>query len=423
MKIPLLLRAINAQLDRVLETCNRFLQYGRKIPIPRWGWHVIFWSILGWSTWGAFHKFFAPTPTLTPNPLSVYLVWSDQILLSIGSFLLIGYVVLPVYFYKKKYVQAITAFFLYWLISAGQTKILFNLIADHLGPAPRYVAARVELFNAHSWVGFFTESNLFWFNYAHNFSYVLTALLIKGIRDTARKEKKTAALEQEKLQLELTFLRSQINPHFLFNAFNSLYAMILSKNAEATRILEDLSDVMRYTLYETKSEFVALESELHFLAHYLRLEAIRLNDNVTLSSSIKGQTGFYGIPPMILVCFLENAFKHGIHSSVKRGYLNLSIEIDAQHDTLRMDLRNSKDVNSIKRKEGGIGIVNVRRRLDLLYQNNYSIAIDDTAQAYSVCLTMPIRILPLTEIDNRFHKGEPLDFPFQTQPQPTLIPS
>lgn len=421
MKIPLLLHHINVQSDRVLETGNRFFQSSRQIPLPRWGWHAIFWLIIGWSTWGAFSKYFAPTPTLTPNPLSLYLVWGDQILLSIGSFLLIGYVLLPRYFYKQKYVQAITAYVLYWLISAGQTKILFNLIADRLGPAPRYITTRLETFNAHSWVGFFTESNLFWFNWAHNFSYVLTALLIKGIRDTARKEKKTAALEQEKLQLELTFLRSQINPHFLFNAFNSLYAMILSKNAEATRILEDLSDVMRYTLYETKSEFVSLGSELHFVAHYLRLEAIRLNDNVTLSTSIKGQAGFYGIPPMILVCFLENAFKHGIHSSVKEGYLHLSIEIDAQNDNLCMDLRNSKGVDPVKRKEGGIGIANVRKRLDLLYRGSYSITINDTDKAYSVSLKMPMRILSLNEIDNQFHKDEPLDFPFQHQPQSSLV--
>lgn len=427
MKIPLLLRSVNAQLDLVLETCNRVLQSGVRIPIPRWGWHAIFWSILGWSTWGAFHKFFAPTPSLTPNPLVVYLVWSDQILLSIGSFLLIGYVVLPVYFYRKKYIQATFAFLLYWVISAGQTKLLFNLIADHFGPAPKYIASRVELFNAHSWVGFFTEPNLFWFNWAHNFAYVLTALLIKGIRDTTRKEKKTAALEQEKLQLELSFLRSQINPHFLFNTFNSLYSMILSKNTgKATRILEDLSDLMRYALYETRSEFVALESELHFMAHYLRLEGIRLNKNVTISTRLVGQAGTYGIPPMILVCFLENAFKHGVQNSIRESYLNLSITIDAQAETLRMDLSNSKGTDPLKRKEkeGGIGIINVRKRLDLLYGNNYSMRVDEDLQTYRVTLVMPMRRLSLEQTDNQFHKGETLDFPFQTQSistQPLLV--
>ena len=187
-------------------------------------------------------------------------------------------------------------------------------------------------------------------------------------------------LERRNLQSELSFLKSQINPHFLFNTLNSLYALTLKKSDKAPEIVLRLSEMMRYMLYESNEKKVNLEKEVTYVRNYLELERIRYGDKAEIIFDYSGESPEnYEIPPLLFITFLENAFKHGLSNSIARGYVHVSM-IVAEGD-IQFDIVNSKnqDPKDEHYYQGGIGLKNVTRRLELIYKedvDSYAVSLN-----------------------------------------------
>ncbi|NND07897.1 MAG: histidine kinase [Saprospiraceae bacterium] len=196
-------------------------------------------------------------------------------------------------------------------------------------------------------------------------------------------------LQTQTMQSELKFLRSQINPHFLFNTLNNLYALTLKKSDDAPEIVLKLSEMMRYMLYECNEKQVLLSKEVAYMKNYLDLERLRQHETIDLTFNLKGDISEQKIAPLLLIPFIENSFKHGPSSQINHGWVKIDLEVEGNR--LLFSVENSKGPSQprmIHRKSGGIGLVNVRRRLNLLYDDKYKLDISNQPNSYQISLVL-----------------------------------
>lgn len=195
--------------------------------------------------------------------------------------------------------------------------------------------------------------------------------------------------EKEKISNELSFLKAQINPHFFFNILHTIYALTDTNTAAAKDSLYTLSHMMRYVLYDTKNDSTTLESEIKFVEDYIKLMKLRLSDNVQVIFEKQQGIKNYTVAPMLVLPFIENAFKHGI-SSIHPSYV--FIEISERNNVLKIEVRNSlfEEASKDLEESNGIGIVNTKRRLDLLYPGKHTLLVeaDKFAKEYTAVLTL-----------------------------------
>ncbi len=196
-------------------------------------------------------------------------------------------------------------------------------------------------------------------------------------------------IEVEKNSAEVSYLRSQINPHFLFNTFNSIYALAIKENAERTANgMLKLSGMMRYVVSESSSEFVPLEKELSYINDFIELQKLRIDSGVNLEYALKGIPEGKRIAPLLLIPFIENAFKHGVNPDEDSS---IRILIDIGEDTLHLFVENNKvSIHHEKNERMGYGIENTRNRLSLLYPSNHTLVIVDTSKKYQVNLNLKL---------------------------------
>ncbi len=197
-------------------------------------------------------------------------------------------------------------------------------------------------------------------------------------------------LEAKQSQAELNLLKSQVNPHFLFNSLNSIYSLILSKSDIAADAVMKLSDLMRYLLESTKKRKVLVKLELEFLQNYIDLEIIRLGKKANVSSNFHGDISGKIISPLLLIPFIENCFKHGIGVNTKENMIEISIVLE--NDVLKLKTINNiapQRINPSARKSG-TGIDNVRKRLDLLYPGKHALDIKNNEKVFSIDLSIEI---------------------------------
>ncbi|MBQ5690271.1 MAG: histidine kinase [Alistipes sp.] len=193
-------------------------------------------------------------------------------------------------------------------------------------------------------------------------------------------------LQRQNIQAEMYYLKHQINPHFLMNTLNNIHAMIDIDTEAAKQIVLQLSDMMRYVVYETGGNVIALREDLRFIKNYIELMRIRYTDNVKVTYNYPQQLkGRVDVPPLIFIVFIENAFKHGV-SYNSDSYINVDIAVDGESVVGRFE--NSVNENSHKQRPG-IGLENVRKRLDLIYGSNYLLSIEENEKKYSVTLKIP----------------------------------
>jgi len=230
----------------------------------------------------------------------------------------------------------------------------------------------------------------FFYHTLYNLSIVLFYLAFASTLHLSKQwylqRERMRQVETEKLNTELEYLRAQINPHFLFNSINTIYFQIDKQNQTARNTLEKFSDMLRYQLYECTDPVVSIEKEIQYLKNYVALQSIRLNNNYKVSFHADPLTGF-SIPPLLLIPFIENAFKHV--SNHAAGQNEITIALSQASGFLHLKVANSKENIKPKNEAGGIGLKNVTRRLDLLYVKNYTLSIDDQAQTFSVDLKIP----------------------------------
>lgn len=207
---------------------------------------------------------------------------------------------------------------------------------------------------------------------------------------TLKIEKYKRALEVQNINIEKDFLKSQLNPHFLFNTLNNLYGLTKQKDEKASEIVLNLSDIMSYTLYYSESEKVPLQKELEFIENYFSIEKMRHMDDKNISLSIQeiGNTANIFIPPLLTFNLIENAFKHGLKSKTN-PFLNISILVS--EDKFIFNLKNDKSnlavtsfLTKSHSKYGGIGMANLEKRLKLLYPDKHILKVKNEIDRYSV---------------------------------------
>ncbi|MEP7263616.1 MAG: histidine kinase [Bacteroidota bacterium] len=198
-------------------------------------------------------------------------------------------------------------------------------------------------------------------------------------------------LQKEKLQLELNALKSQVNPHFLFNTLNNLYSLTLKNSEKSSEVVLKLSDIMRYVLYQSDEFKVPLQKELEFIQNYVALQKIRYTENYIISFTVNGAVNGQTVAPLLLIDFIENAFKHGLDRRFNDG--EVKIEINIFKTGFDFNVTNSKGhgEDGYINKTNGIGLNNIKRRLELMYPGNYQLDITDDNDNFEVNLKLQLQ--------------------------------
>ena len=209
-------------------------------------------------------------------------------------------------------------------------------------------------------------------------------LYFKSQEDT----KLLTQIDKYNLELQLEYLKYQVNPHFFMNTLNNIHALVDIDPERAKTTIVELSKMMRYILYEGSNRLIPLPREVQFLSNYVQLMRLRYSDKVSIRMSAPSNLPDVMIPPLLLIMFVENAFKHGISYRTESF---VYITVDVKDDRLKFVCRNSKQPLTLKEKKGGgMGLVNVRRRLDLLFHDTYTLKIEDRENEYDVSLDLPL---------------------------------
>ncbi|HKG05082.1 MAG TPA: histidine kinase [Pedobacter sp.] len=218
----------------------------------------------------------------------------------------------------------------------------------------------------------------------YNAFYTIFAMVFYFIRFSQYKELQQRELALQNRDSELSFLRSQINPHFLFNNLNNIYSMVYHQSPQALAAISGLSEMLRYMLYDT-SETISLEKEIHYIEKYIALEQLRFEQPGQISLTYPDNAAQIQLPPLLLIPFIENAFKHGA-VAFDHTWLNISVSITAEN---KIELQCVNEVGpKHKDQTGGIGIENVRKRLNLLYPGNHSLDIGQQEHKFIVNLKL-----------------------------------
>jgi hypothetical protein len=218
------------------------------------------------------------------------------------------------------------------------------------------------------------------------FIYMGVKYLVAGTKQQFRMKE----LESKQAQAELDLLKSQVNPHFLFNSLNSIYSLTLKSSPKSSEAVMLLSDLMRYILETSKKKFVPIKEEIKFIENYIELEKLRLGSNFTLNYKTTGVDSNLFIAPMILITFVENVFKHGVSANQSNNTFDICIDIAKTelHFTCSNNivLKN----NELEQKENQTGIANVKRRLELLYSEQHNLTIEKNNGKFQVNLTVKL---------------------------------
>ena len=269
------------------------------------------------------------------------------------SYLFIFYL-LPKFFNGK-----IIDFFTLLVISLGLTLVLKYQIAYYFSSGdvmPEYAGLTTRI----------------------NLSYAITVILgeiyvvafvtaIKLAIDWTKQRQYLAATSEMLLENELKYLRSQIQPHFFFNTLNNLYSLTIDKSDKAPDLILKLSDLMKYFLYETGKEFQTLKNEVSHIKDYIDIEKLRYDEALKVNFKIDGKTKKVLIKPLMLIPLVENAFKHGARNSIKNGYIDIDLKATKNLLDFRVENSFEKQTKKIKAQIGGIGLANLKKRLELNY--------------------------------------------------------
>lgn len=341
---------------------ERFLKSNRK---QMW-YHIVFWAIVLLLLILTDRNQYAIQITIAKELINVMFI-SFLVYLNL-------YILIPQYFREGKILLYIVLLiFTVVVISPIKTLILFLLFSDFPDLQQRFIENQAYIF----------ISNLF---------AAGSSTIFKILSDWQKSDVERQELEFKTTQTELKFLRSQINPHFLFNTLNNLYALTLKKSDAAPETVLKLSEIMRYMLYECNERKVLLSKEINYLNNYIELEKLRLHNDFDIKLEVKGDIGQQKISPLLLTPFIENAFKHGINNQIKSGFIH--IELKVVDEELILGITNSKNDHIPReipnKKSGGIGLENVKRRLEILYPTSHQLTIEDNMQQYTIQLTLKL---------------------------------
>lgn len=312
--------------------------------------------------------FFRPPPDM-PNSVS-----HNSIHVTISFFLLIGfyylnyYLLIPQFYLKKK-----TAFYLISVIGSFFAVTIISSLFIHL-----------FILQSNNNIG--TEPPIF--GPAMLF-FVVVLFVSLGLRmnfEWKRAEAEKIEIEKEKMNAELSYLKAQVNPHFLFNTLNVIYTLATMRSDQTAEAVMKLSKLMRYVIVDVQAPFVPVEKEIGYIENFIELHRLRLADNNQINFQVSGnQTGLQ-IAPFILIPFVENAIKHGT-STIEPMIIEIVIEL--LNNELSFRVKNDKLKNNSKNYDStGIGNENTQKRLEMIYKNNYTLQINDEVKTFEVKLNI-----------------------------------
>jgi sensor histidine kinase YesM len=220
------------------------------------------------------------------------------------------------------------------------------------------------------------------------FIVTMIFLAITIIMNRYRHDQRNRKVEKARLETELDFLKAQINPHFLFNAINSIYVLIDIDKQQARETLLKFSGMLRYQLYECNDDKIEINRELGFISDYIGIESLRKEDNLQVNFNHPEKYNYLKIPPFLLMPFVENAFKHVSKNNGTKNYISIDAEF-ADH-TFRFCVTNTYDENPAAAGQRGIGLQNVRRRLELLFPDKHRLKIEKKDHIHSTTLTLDV---------------------------------
>ena len=369
--------------------------------------YLLFWSVLLLSPlFGAFIKSaFYKDDTFLPTVGELVAFWAF-LLPAIILFFINNNILMPFLLYKKKGRH----FVLYLLCVVVVAAIVFMAFpvdqplywglqgapAGNMPPPPfdaRPIAPDVELMPPPPFLG---ERDV-WMFFSHPKNIRILLMLFVLIFNicvrlfffTIRRDESIKELEKEKLRSELEYLKYQVNPHFFMNSLNNIHALIDINKEKAQSAIQELSGLMRYVLYDKSSMYVPLEKEISFLRNYIELMRLRYTDKLQLNVAFTSEPQGVFVPSLLFMQFVENAFKHGV-TYKKKSFINVSLDIDEAGEYVFFVCRNTLP-DAVKATQGGIGVENARKRLELLYGGKASLRIDNVGEWYNVELKIPIQ--------------------------------
>lgn len=259
---------------------------------------------------------------------------------------------------------------------------------------PLVLIIAIQLFiKAEIYKDVFTPEEIFFYRTRFIISHSITVLFVVAFVAMLRfasewfdLQAKHQEIENEKLATELRFLKEQINPHFLFNTLNNLYYLAHSQSPKTPDIIAKLSQMMRYMIYESNQEKVPVEKEIEYIKNYIELEKMRLEDDFIVQFEISGDYQRIRIAPFIFITFLENAFKHGVTSG-EGGKITLNLRFDGNNCSY--EVTNTIAATQTDAQKG-IGLLNVQRRLNLIYPEKHTLTIKNTADIYTAKLMVEL---------------------------------
>lgn len=227
--------------------------------------------------------------------------------------------------------------------------------------------------------------SIFGFYNQHFFEFLIVFTLSLMLKISNRLK----MAEKEKVNAELSYLKAQINPHFLFNTLNSIYSLAIEKSDYTATAVVKLSGMMRYVITDASHKFVSLEKEINYISDYIELQKIRIDDSIKLSYSVSGDPSEKIIAPLVLISFIENAFKYGVNAE-ENSEIKIHIDITKGYVHLRVFNKKVK-IQQVNTHTSGLGIENTSNRLQLLYPGRHKLVIKDTKEDFSVLLSLHIK--------------------------------
>jgi len=214
--------------------------------------------------------------------------------------------------------------------------------------------------------------------------YVISAILRMYV-EWKRNENLRLSVEKENIKSELQFLKAQLNPHFLFNSLNTIYALSVKKSPDTSEAIVDLSELMRYMIYEADKDLVPLNKEIDYIKSYIQLQRLRLSDSENVSLKITGEDRGRAVPPLMFISFIENAFKYGTDY---KGKTYVKITLTITDTSIYLNVKNKIGIFREPTKNSGIGLENIRNQLKLIYPGLHKLEVENDGNDYEVSLTI-----------------------------------
>ncbi len=332
--------------------------------------HIFFWGIIGVP------YFMGLSNEMELNFRNILLHFLYPTILSLSTFYINYFILIPQLIKKEsKYLLYMFSLLILVIVVVAVRMGCLLMYNDLLNLGPEGILDKKKIF----WY--------FLFSIFYTGFLLVFGLLLKLTIDWFSNERIQRNLETEKREMELQFLKSQLNPHFLFNSLNNIYSLAYQKSEKTAGAILKLSEIMRYMIYESNDSMSDLGKEVEYLKSYIDLHRLRFKDGGAVKLTINGEIDGQQIVPLILISFIENAFKHGVATDSEDPIL---INLIANQKILHFSVKNKKNKDNYKDKVGGVGLSNVERRLQLMYPDRYKLNIVNSATHYTTELMLDL---------------------------------